>query len=305
MNTTSANQAVLEPADTARTSHLLELDPEQFATEFSERPFVIRHHLCDHPLLALPRLIELARQLPENSVEYNAGDLAVNQDPDQTPRTGLSVEETLRQIEGCRSWMVLKNVEQEPQYADLLHACLAEVEAQQHPAGQGIGRREAFIFVSSPGAITPYHMDPELNFLLQIRGTKTMSVYPGTNCSLSTEQELEKFYSGAHRNLTFREEYQEKLQKFLLEPGVGLHVPVTAPHWVEVGEEVSISFSITFETRQTERRSILYRVNHELRTRGWNPTGVGVSRWRDQMKYNLYRVGRRLPFWKTRASSEG
>ena len=35
--------------------------------------------------------------------------------------------------------------------------------------------REAFIFISSPNTVTPYHMDPEYNFLLQIRGTKDHS----------------------------------------------------------------------------------------------------------------------------------
>jgi len=35
-----------------------------------------------------------------------------------------------------------------------------------------MGRREGFIFVSSPGSVTPHHMDPEHNFLLQITRTE-------------------------------------------------------------------------------------------------------------------------------------
>src|SRR5262249_24404140 len=153
--------------------------------------------LVDHPLFSLPRLLQLARALPEDRVEYNAGDLAVNTDPALTPRTGLSAEETVRRIEECRTWMVLKNVERDPEFARLLHECLGPVEARGPPACRQIAHREAFVFLSSPGSVTPYHIDPEWNFLLQVRGSKLMNVSPA---ELLTEPELERFYSGAHRN---------------------------------------------------------------------------------------------------------
>ena len=43
---------------------------------------------------------------------------------------------------------------------------------------------EGFIFVSSPGSVTPYHIDPERNFLLQVRGNKTMHMFDGSDRSL-------------------------------------------------------------------------------------------------------------------------
>src|SRR5262249_33173022 len=151
--------------------------------------------------------------------------------------------------------------------------------------------REAFVFLSSPGSVTPYHIDPEWNFLLQVRGSKLMNVFPA---ELLTEPELERFYSGAHRNLVFRDEYQKRATVFELHPGEGAHVPVTAPHWVKNGPEVSVSFSITFQTRASERRGLVYRFNHALRARGWDPTPVGRSPWRDALKYNLHRARLRL-----------
>ena len=281
---------------------LLEIDPATFQADFGRRPFLIGHRLGDHPLFALPRLVELARALPAKSVEYNAGNVAVNQDPDRTPHTGLSAEETIRRIEDRQSWMVLKNVEQDADYAGLLYRCLEEVERLGHPYGRGISHREGFIFISSPGSVTPYHMDPELNFLLQVRGSKQVSMFDAADRTLLSEQELERFYSGAHRNLVFKDEYQAKAAVFELTPGKGLHFPVTAPHWVKNGDAVSISFSITFMTRATERRSILYSVNHYLRGKGLSPAPVGRSRWRDGVKFNTYRVLRRLRrLWPGRA----
>src|SRR5262245_3957931 len=91
------------------------LDPgSAFDTDFCRRPFLMHHRLGDHSLFDLTRLAELATLLPPTSVEYNAGDLPISVDPQKTPHTGLSIEETVRRIEQCRSWMVLKNVEQDP-----------------------------------------------------------------------------------------------------------------------------------------------------------------------------------------------
>src|SRR6478609_2674154 len=90
----------------AATRGLLDIDAAEFAANFNRGPFLIGHRLADHPLFALPRLLELARTLPEKNVEYNAGEVPVSCDPSQTPRTGLSIEETVRRIEECKSWMV-------------------------------------------------------------------------------------------------------------------------------------------------------------------------------------------------------
>jgi hypothetical protein len=274
---------------------LLVIDDAAFHADFGSRPFRIGHNLCEHPLFKLPRLIELAGALPEEKVEYNAGDIPVNLAPEKTPRTGLPIAETIRRIEECRSWMVLKNVELDDAYRRVLDACLDEVLARKARVSEGVGHREAFIFISSPGAVTPYHMDPELNFLLQVHGTKEMHIFPGGDRSLLSEEELERFYSGAHRNLVFRDEYEQKATTFALAPGDGVHVPITYPHWVKVGKDsYSISFSITFQTRAAERRAALYSINHVLRQKGSPPTPVGQSPWRDAYLYTKFRLGRRL-----------
>jgi plasmid stabilization system protein ParE len=65
----------------------------------------------------------------------------VTLDPAQTPRTGLSAEETLRRIEHCSSWLVLKNVERDPAYAALLEHCLADVRRMAPEAGASMQSR--------------------------------------------------------------------------------------------------------------------------------------------------------------------
>src|SRR5262249_4393034 len=109
---------------TTESARPLGIDPARFRARFDREPFVVDHRLSDHRLSARPRLIELARTLPEDHVEYNAGNVPVSLDPARTPRTGLSIDETIRRIEECRSWMVFKNVERDPDYRALLDACL-------------------------------------------------------------------------------------------------------------------------------------------------------------------------------------
>jgi hypothetical protein len=276
------------------TSALLEIDAERFRENFDRRPFLIGHRLAAHPLFSLPRLVELARELPADCVEYNAGNLGVNQDPALTPKTGLSVEETIRRIEECGSWMVLKYVERVPAYRDLLEACLAEFRVHTEPISPGMDRHEGFIFIGSPGAVTPFHMDPEFNFLLHVHGPKTMRVFPREDRSLLAEEQIEEFYTaGKPRNLPYQEEFASKAVAFELAPGMGVHVPVNAPHWVQVGASYAVSFSVTFRTHQSDRRAALHTANAALRRRGWRPRNLGQSPLRDGIKYFLFRVWRR------------
>jgi hypothetical protein len=288
------NDLMLPERSAAKTNYLSGLDARVFDSHFNRLPFMIRHNLSNHKLFSLPRLVELAQALPAESVEYNSGKIPVSQDPTLTPRNGLSMEETIRRIEECQSWMALKNVERDPEYRALLDACLDEMRPFTERHTGGALRRDAYIFVTSPNSITPYHIDNEYNFLLQVRGWKEISQFDRTDRSIISEEELEKFYTGGHRNLAFKDEYQAKAKVFQLHPGDGLHFPIAAPHWVKNGSEVSISFSITFRDARAEKREMVYRMNAQLRKLGLQPTPPGISALRDNIKFNAYRIRRKL-----------
>lgn len=272
----------------------LQIDAALFQRCFDREPFLIRHDLVAHPLFEIDRLLALARFLPESSVEYNAGDIPVSLSPELTPRNGLSAAETLKRIAECKSWMVLKFVEQDPAYRALLDRCLAQVARHSEALCPGMCMPQAFVFITSPGSVTPYHMDPEHNFLLQIRGTKRVRLFDGRDRSIVSEQELERFHCGAHRNLRMAAGLEDRGAEFELRPGFGLHFPVTAPHYVQNGSEVSVSFSITFRTPDKERRSMAHRFNALLRQRGIDPAPVGIHPARDALKSLALRAGLKL-----------
>jgi len=273
---------------------LLDIDRETFRACFDRRPFLIGHELTNHPLFEISRLLRLCRSLPETSVEYNAGNIPICVAPERTPGNGLSADETIRRIAECKSWLVLKYVEQEPEYRALLHRCLAEVAGHSEPLRPGMSLAQGFIFISSPGSVTPYHFDPEHNFLLQIRGSKRIHLFDGRDRSIVSEEELEQFYCGAHRNLVYRKNCERTGRTFDLSPGFGLHFPVTAPHYVRNGAEVSVSFSITFRTPDLERRSMVHICNAFLRRCGLRPAPAGTHPRHDSLKYITCRVVRRI-----------
>src|SRR3546814_17183230 len=74
------------------------------------------------------------------------GDLPLGVRPEDTPENGLSISETIKDIDSNGSWMVLKNVERDRDYAALLHKSLGEIlHAVKKQTGPML-HMEAFIF---------------------------------------------------------------------------------------------------------------------------------------------------------------
>ncbi len=242
---------------------------------YPETPVLLDHGLTGHPLLALDALAGLAQRIRPVDVEYNRADLPVGIDPADTPANGLSVEQTIREIEQCGSWMVLKFVEQDAAYRALLHESLAPLEEAVRPTTGAMLKCEAFIFISSPDAVTPFHFDPEHNILLQIRGTKRMTIFSAADEALADGRAHEAFHAGGHRNLAWRDAFAAKGQAFDLAPGRAVYVPVKAPHWVKNGPEVSISLSVTWRSEWSYREEYARAMNGLLRRAGLKPAAPG------------------------------
>ena len=242
-----------------------------FQTLYPEQPGLLTHGLLGHPLFELDALVALAKRIRPVDAEYNRGDIPVGIDPSATPSNGLSAEETIRSIEECGSWMVLKFIEQDPTYRDLLHSLLAELEPLVRPVTGEMLKLEGFIFISSPGAVTPFHFDPEHNILLQLRGRKTMTVFPAGDESVASGASHEAFHAGGHRNLPWREEIATSGEPFELTPGKAIYVPVKAPHWVKNGPEVSISLSITWRSEWSYQEADARSFNRLVRKLGLDP----------------------------------
>lgn len=244
-----------------------------FEGAYPETPVLLRHNLVDNALLTLSSLVELAAVMPTHHVEYNPGALPIGIDPADVPSPKLSISETIRSIEQNGSWMVLKFVETNPAYANLLRETLSEIEPLVRAKTAEMLTLQGFIFISSPHAVTPFHFDPEHNILMQIRGQKVMNIFPADDELVAPPTAHEAFHRGEHhRNLAWKDEFAAKGKPYALTPGDAVYVPVKSPHWVKNGDAVSISLSVTWRSAWSYAEADARAFNHLLRKRGLSPS---------------------------------
>ncbi len=237
------------------------------------------------PLLTRKRLVGLANSLPADLVEFNPGNLPITVSPDNVPTADMSATEVIEKIGSANSWMVLRNIERDPAYANVMEKVLDTVSDVVSRQTGPMLRSEAFVFISSPGAVTPFHMDEEHNILIQIEGRKEFNIYSQHDRDLASQEDLEAFHSGAHRNLDASDEKLARGKAITMEPGDAIYVPPLAPHWVRVlGDEPSLSLSITWRSNASQRSCYLHQINHELRAQGGNPAFPGRNPVADQLK---------------------
>ena len=146
-------------------------------------------------------------------------------------------------------------------------------------------RRSGYVFVTAPAATTPMHFDPEHSLLLQIRGRKTVASVPRVEPD-AIQRELDRYYDGAPCGLA---ELEASADRFELGPGDGVYFPSFVPHWVSTHDGVSVSLSIPFYTRYSERAEYVNRVNTRLRRFGMSPRPPGRSTPTDVVKATLLR----------------
>ena len=265
----------------------------RFAANYPEVPHLLRHDLREHPLLTLEALAQLGEALPHASVEYNKGDLPIGVDG-KPGSNGLTIGETIRAIATSGSWAVLKNIEQHPAYAGLLSSLLGEIEREIVGKTGRMMKTQGFVFVSSPDAVTPYHFDPEHNILLQLVGSKTMTVFPAADERFSPNRVHEEYHTGGARELTWQEDFLSGGEPFELQPGDAIFVPVMAPHFVRNGSAVSISLSITWRSEWSFAEADAWAFNKWLRGRGFEPRRPGRWPRSNLAKAYAWRVLRRL-----------
>ena len=190
--------------------------------------------------------------------------------------------------------MVLKDIQLDPTYRQLLTDVLAEikpvVEAYTGPMLNLVG----FIFISSPGAVTPFHSDPEYNILLQTRGEKTMTLYSGFDETILPPAFHETYHLGGPRTVQWDDAFEQQGQKVTLHAGDAVYVPLKWPHHVVNGPEVSISLSVTWRSQWSYDEADTRALNGLLRRFGMNPAPPRLLPHRNLVKATSWKVMRKL-----------
>jgi hypothetical protein len=262
-------------------------DPNAAKEKFNRQSFEVSHRLSSYPLFQLPKLLELAERTAKsrpNDLYFDMGKVRTGQRWDQIPEAKFSAFEAMQQLESSEAWFIFKHTQRDPEYKELFDRGLIEIK---EIAGDGVGslirQQDIIIFVTSPKRVTPYHMDRECNFLLQIKGTKTIHVFDRDDRDILPDEEIERFWAVDNNAPVFRPEYQDRAVSYKMMPGNGVHIPVNFPHWVQNDDNISVSLSVNFQFLDSVRANV-YRSNYYLRKFGLNPSRPGLHNTRDAAK---------------------
>jgi Cupin superfamily protein len=272
-------------------STLIDIDLEAFGDAFAKRSIQVRHGLSDHPLFTLEGIAELADRLPPDSVRRQSGQLPyVYTDGYVDVGTGPP-SQTILDIERNGVRVMLRDIHQDPEYADVIHECLDQVEAALGKREGGMVHRAGYLFISAPAATTPMHFDVEHSFLLQVRGTKNVHVAAFADRPEILTRERERYLDGRKSDF---EAMQAAAETFRIESGLGVYLPSYVPHWVDTEAGVSISFSIPWFTAFCRRAENVYRINSIMRRLRLSPKPMGASKPVDELKVRAHRAWIRM-----------
>lgn len=281
------------PVDTSLPASIFDASNPGFKKDFDELPFEFNHCFnAEHPMFQLPRIRQiLDHDVLKHHAYYDHGPIVIDQRWEKLPERKMTSKEVFDRIEVASGWMMLRHLEKDPEYNELLQQSLDEVKRL---TGRKIDEdkksQEAIIFFTSPNRITAYHIDRECNLLMQVRGNKQMNIFDRNDRDVTPEVELETFWSKDNNAGIYKPQYQDRAFVFEMKPGTGVHIPVNSPHWLQTPDNVSISFSISYQYKDTRRKHV-YQANYYLRKMGLNPTPPGKSVALDNFKRAVVSTG--------------
>ena len=268
----------------------IELDVGRFDPR---RIQAVKHRLEGHPLLELPALSRFAERMsPLGQLRFHGNTTtaatAFNTAPTEHA-TGLTAVETVQSIERAGSWVSFLNIQTDPEYRALVDEVLDGLKPELERVDPGMYGYAGWIFLTSPRVVTPFHMDRENNFILQVRGDKRIHVWDPNDHAVVTPRIREDFNTYRSRDKqVYKDEFLPRAQIFDAKPGDGAFMPSNGPHWVRNGDNVSVTVSFTYYTRATKRFETLCRANSALRRLGLRPPAAGSSQLRDTVKQRAY-----------------
>jgi len=270
-----------------RATKVFDIDAAVFADVFARKSMAVHHELADHPLFTIDAIAELADTLPPESVRRERGDLPLANSGFGYEEVGQGPpSESIRTVEENGFRITLRDIQQSPEYAEVINECLDEVAGLVEDREGGMTRRAGYLFISCPASTTPMHFDVEHSFLLQVKGTKHVSVASYGDDVVARHRELDRYLDGEECDF---ETMQRQATMTVMGPGVGVYLPSYVPHWVETKAGISISFSIPFFTAYTERAEGVTRINARLRKLHLSPKTLGSSTSSDRAKAAVFR----------------
>jgi len=271
-------------------------DREVFSKNFNRLPHEVQHSLSGNPLFELRALTELSQRIatrenphhPKGDIHVERGALVGSSKLYMQDWAKADLNSLVEEIETGQTWIILKHIEREPGYREVFENCICEI---LDLAGKEILEQikwfEAILFITSPNRVTEYHIDRECSWLFQIKGDKDIHFFDRADKDVLPDTELEKYWMVNNLSAVYKPQYESRAMVYHLRPGIGVHSPVNTPHWLQNGDNVSISLNINFQFHEHVWEN-LFKANYYLRRAGITPSSPGKHPVADRFKRYAY-----------------
>ena len=274
--------------ESASDFQVLVQDTEAFSGDATS---VLQHNYHEHPLFQLDALQELANYLfPLKKCRFVSAGLKQDSSFTHHDRSldGRDIDRIFNEIEEPGSWIALYNIESHPTYKRLLAQILDSVNAQSLLNQGNIFNIAGYMFISAPPSVTPFHIDSENNFWLQLSGEKEMVLFDRNDRSIVAARDVESFIVYQQLdNVKLNDSIAAKGKSYVMKAGDGVYFPSTTPHMTKTEEgntKVSISLGVVFYTDLTRKMARVHQCNNALRRIGRDPRYPGQSVLADTVK---------------------
>jgi len=248
----------------------------EMSENFSQKPVMAEHTLHERPMFSDAGLADLIDRYPREELNlYTTGkDLTDHEAGFRRGVAGdnLTGAEILQAINRGKLWLNIRAVnEYLPEYDALCDEMFGEMDSLV--PGLKTLKRDCGVLISSPKARVFYHLDIPCVSLWQIRGEKTVYVYPKDEPFVSDEQIESIILSENEEEITYNPSFESGAMAFEFNPGKMLAWPQMAPHRVDNGDCVNISLSCEFHTFSSLLRANTMYTNGVMRRKfGTNPS---------------------------------
>ncbi len=176
---------------------------------------------------------------------------------------GLSGAELVEAVKAGRIWLNLRAVNAAADdYALLAEEIFADIEGA---TGQRTFRRDVGLLISSPEVQVFYHLDVPLVTLWQLRGQKTVWLYP-PKAPFVEDHQLERIVlKETAEQFAYDPSWDAGAETVVLTPGRMVTWPQNAPHRIANGGMMNVSLSIEFMTPAALLRANVLYANGMLR----------------------------------------
>ncbi len=251
---------------------MLNWTPEHRA-HFTRQNLLFTHDLDKSELFGDEALIALIDRYPRDKLEV----FTMGYDPTTSGqwffgrRGELDGRALLDGVKAGRLWLNLRKVNHhDPLIHDLCDKLFADIQKE---SGQRTLKEDLGLLISSPNAHVFYHLDIPLVMLWQVRGVKTLYLYPPEAPCLTEHDREAVALRESDEQLSFRTEWDAHALRHDLKPGEMMTWVQTAPHRIVNHDMVNVSLSIEFMTpKAVWKANVLYANGCLRRWLGWNPS---------------------------------